>query len=188
MLERTLAEARRQDADFVAELDTLEPQHFLHWVSVCKGNLRYADPSALPGILAYNELVGQATPPEHAPWYAELLELFESIRQRMGLITPDDQLLTGWEMLYQHGDVLHRLRNRFDCLIVDEFQDINRAQSEILDMLAHPHLNYMAIGDDDQAIHESDGVKPGLPDGFRTALRGAALSSGDRTSATRRGR
>jgi DNA helicase-2/ATP-dependent DNA helicase PcrA len=144
VLKRALNEARRQDVDYAAELDTLEADDFLHWVTVCKGNLRYPDPSELTGVLAYNEQVGQATPPEHMPWYLDLYALFERIRLRLGLISADDQLLTGWEVLYQHGDVVHRLRDRFDCLIVDEFQDINRAQAEMLDILAHPHLNYMA--------------------------------------------
>ena len=166
VLQRTLEEARREETEFVTELETLEPEDFLKWVTVCKGNLRYAEPSALTGVLAYNELVSQATPPDHLPWYLDLFDLYERVRQRMGLITSDDQLLTGWEMLYQHGTVVHRIRDRFDCIVADEFQDLNLAQSEILDLLSHPHLNYMAVGDDDQAIHESNGASPRYLTGF----------------------
>ena len=158
VLHRTLAEAQRRGVEYLTELGLLEPDDFLRWVSVCKGNLRYADQGKLTGVLAYSELVSQAKPPSHAPWYLDLLRLYESLRERMGLVTPDDLLRTGWEMLYQHGDILHDLRDRFDCVIVDEYQDINLAQSEILDLVAHPHLNYMALGDDDQAIYESQGA------------------------------
>lgn len=161
-----MAEAYRRQVDFLAELETLEPPHFLRWVTARKGNLRYASPEALSGDLAYNELVGEAEPPGHLPWYLDLYRLYEEVRERMGLVTVDDQLLAGWEVLYQHGPVLHRIRDRFDCIVVDEFQDINLAQSEILDLVAHPHLNYMAVGDDDQAIYESRGASTNYLTGF----------------------
>jgi hypothetical protein len=46
--------------------------------------------------------------------------------------------------------------------LVDEFQDVNRVQSEMLDLLTAPDRNYMAIGDDDQTIYEWRGADPSL--------------------------
>ena len=166
VFQETLSEARRRQADFLDELDTLEPADFLTWVTQCKGNLRYPALDALLADLVHNELVAEAAPPDHLPWYLDLFRLYEETRRRLGLITTDDQLLTGWEMLYQHGAVLHRIRDRYDCILVDEFQDINLAQSEILDLVAHPHLNYMVTGDDDQAIYEWRGAHPDYLTGF----------------------
>ena len=55
----------------------------------------------------------------------------------------------------------------FECVLVDEFQDVNRVQSEMLDLLTapdrrSPDRHYMAIGDDDQTIYEWRGADPSL--------------------------
>ena len=166
VFQEAMSEAHRRRVDYLPDLDALEPAHFLTWVAQCKGNLRYPDVNTLPADLAHNERVSQAEAPEHLPWYLDLFRLYEAARSRLGLLTTDDQLLTGWETLYQYGAVQHRIRDRYDCILVDEFQDINLAQSEILDLVAHPHLNYMVAGDDDQAIYEWRGAAPNYLTGF----------------------
>ncbi len=122
-------------------------------MSALKGNLYYPDEESIPPDLVHSELVSLAVPPDDLPWYADLYRLYEEVRLDMGLLTADDQLLTGWEMLSLHGSVLRPLQARFDCVIVDDFQDVNLAQAEILDMVAHPHLNYMVTGSDDQTLY-----------------------------------
>ncbi|MEZ4609855.1 MAG: UvrD-helicase domain-containing protein [Caldilineaceae bacterium] len=77
---------------------------------------------------------------------------FEQEWLARGLLTFDDMLATGWLMLAQHADILAAMQQRYECVLVDEFQDVNRAQAEILTCSPAPHRNYMAIGDDDQTI------------------------------------
>ena len=60
----------------------------------------------------------------------------------------------------QHADLLAEAQARYACVLVDEFQDVNLAQSEILDLITQPHRNYMAIGDDDQTIYEWRNASP----------------------------
>ena len=166
VLNRTLGAAWGRNAPYKQELDGLDRQDFLSYVAACKGNLRYAaiDEVELPSPAA--EVARQAeAPPAPLGWYLDLYRLFEEVRQKMGLVTFPDMLLTGWEALVRFPDVRAAAQARARCVLVDEYQDINLAQSEMLDLLTaptakHPERNYMAIGDDDQTIYEWRGASP----------------------------
>ena len=59
-----------------------------------------------------------------------------------------------------HPDVREKLQQRFRFLQVDEFQDTNRAQHEIVELLAGDEDNVLAVGDGDQSIYEWRGASP----------------------------
>ncbi len=158
ILRRTLSIAAERNVAYLSELETLEPADFLGWITFCKNNLHYPDDVELEGDPRLVDLVGEANPPDYALYYLDLFRLYEEVRRELGLITIDDLLLTGWETLHQHEDILRLLNERYDCVVVDEFQDISLVQAEMLDMIARPHRNYMVAGDDDQAIYESQGA------------------------------
>lgn len=157
LLKRVLGKARQQRLELPPNLDE---QDFLSFVGVCKGNFVYPNPSKLrlpPDALKKVKLVES---PEHLPYYAPLYELYEKTRQELGLITFDDMLLSAWEVLQQQPELLNEQQGHFDCIMVDEFQDVNEVQNELLDLLSAQHRNYMAIGDDDQTIYEWRGASP----------------------------
>jgi len=166
VLRATLAEARSRQAAYADELEALDLVDFLDWVAALKGNLYYPDEESIPPDLAHSELVSVVQPPDDLPWYADLYRLYEEVRLKMGLLTADDQALAGWEMLALHGSILRPLQAQYDCLLVDEFQDASLAQAEVLDLLAHPHLNYMVAGSDDQTLYEWRGARPDQLLGF----------------------
>lgn len=155
---KTLAYARK--VPFADELETLDREDFLTYVGKCKAQLCYADLAAagLPPLL--DQFVSQAKAPENLPWYLDLYQLYEQTRKEAGLFTFDDQLLLGWELLASNHSLRTRFQARYNCVLVDEFQDVNKAQSEMLDLLVAPHQNYMAVGDDDQTIYEWRGADP----------------------------
>ncbi len=64
----------------------------------------------------------------------------------------DDLLLLTVRLFQAAPDVLDGYRTRFKHVLVDEFQDTNRAQNEIVLMLAAEHHNVCVVGDSDQSI------------------------------------
>jgi DNA helicase-2/ATP-dependent DNA helicase PcrA len=50
------------------------------------------------------------------------------------------------------------LQRRYRYILVDEFQDTNKAQSELVELLAAPHGNVTVVGDDDQSIYKFRGA------------------------------
>jgi len=166
LLQRTLRRARELRCPWAAELDNLEADDFLSYVGACKGNLQYADleraglpPKAL-------EVASQARAPQELEWYLELYRLLEQVRQEEGLLTFDDMLMSGWELLVRYPDILQTVQKAFQAVLVDEFQDVNLVQSELLELITRPHRNYMAVGDDDQTIYEWRGASPRFILGF----------------------
>ena len=65
----------------------------------------------------------------------------------------DDLLQKPVELLEQNPALLEAYRERFAFVLVDEYQDTNRAQFRFLELLAADHGNLMVVGDDDQSIY-----------------------------------
>jgi DNA helicase-2/ATP-dependent DNA helicase PcrA len=63
-------------------------------------------------------------------------------------------------LLREHDDIRDRMRKRFRFIQVDEYQDTNRAQNEIVELLAGDEDNVLAVGDGDQSIYEWRGASP----------------------------
>jgi DNA helicase-2/ATP-dependent DNA helicase PcrA len=74
------------------------------------------------------------------------------------LMDYDDLLVEGRRLLYEHEDVRRRLSERFQYVMVDEYQDTNHLQAELVRLLALTHHNVMAVGDDSQSIYSFRGA------------------------------
>ncbi len=72
----------------------------------------------------------------------------------------DDMLLYTYELFDQRPDILHAWQNKYQYILIDEFQDINQLQFDIIRMLAQPQNNLFVVGDDDQSIYRFRGSKP----------------------------
>ncbi len=155
-----IAEVRRDKVSYAKELDTLDQTDFLDWMSAAKGNLHYAELASLNLPAQAMQVVAQAVAPKNLDFYLDLYKRFETIRKNRHILSFDDMLLTGWEVLMRHEDILQEVRGFYQCVLVDEFQDVNLAQAELLDNITFPKRNYMAIGDDDQTIYEWRGASP----------------------------
>ncbi len=138
----------------------IDREDFQTFVSACMGNLQYPDLLAADLPSEALQWATQAVAPSHLPWYLDLYRIFEQVRRERRAVTFDYMLLGAWEVLMRHPVLRSEWQAAFDCLIVDEFQDVNLVQSEILDILSFRHRNYMVIGDDDQTIYEWRGARP----------------------------
>jgi DNA helicase II / ATP-dependent DNA helicase PcrA len=96
--------------------------------------------------------------PLEAP-IARVLELYEKRKQEMNVVDFDD-LLIGWRTLLARGDELaKRLQLDVQHVLVDEFQDTNRLQAEIAELLAAECGSLCVVGDDAQSIYAFRGAE-----------------------------
>ncbi len=72
----------------------------------------------------------------------------------------DDMLVLCRKLLSENKSERVKWQNRFDYLLIDEFQDINACQYEIVKLLSEKHGNIFVVGDDDQAIYSFRGSNP----------------------------
>jgi len=65
-----------------------------------------------------------------------------------------DDLLALWlRLMQEHEEVRELYQRRFQFVLVDEYQDTNKLQSSLIDLLAARHHNLMVVGDDAQSIY-----------------------------------
>jgi len=86
----------------------------------------------------------------------------------------DDLMLHPLTLFRRHPDRLAAWRERFAFLLVDEFQDTNRAQYELIRLLGS-HGNVLAVGDDDQSIYGWRGAEIRNMRDFQTDFPGVRL-------------
>lgn len=72
----------------------------------------------------------------------------------------DDMLIGCYELLRNNPDLLSRYQRRFSYVSVDEFQDINKVQFKLIQLLSEPERNLCVVGDDDQSIYAFRGSNP----------------------------
>lgn len=83
----------------------------------------------------------------------EVFAAYQEALQAQNAFDFDDLLMKPVELLESYGDLLERYRSRFSFILVDEYQDTNRAQFRFLELLAQVHGNLMVVGDPDQSIY-----------------------------------
>ena len=99
--------------------------------------------------------------------FRKIYEGYEERKKRARLIDFDDMLVYTWELLSKRRDILSAWQKKYQYILVDEFQDINRLQYDILRLLAEPENNLFIVGDDDQSIYRFRGARPEIMLNFR---------------------
>ena len=87
-----------------------------------------------------------------------IAERYQVYKREKSLLDYDDLLTHLKDLLDNHEELRNRLSDRFRFIMVDEYQDTNRLQSDIIRRLASTHDNVMAVGDDAQSIYSFRGA------------------------------
>ena len=83
---------------------------------------------------------------------------YQEVLRRSGGLDFDDLLMKLAELLSTDAEALAKWRDRFRHVLVDEYQDTNRAQYVLVNLLAAEHRNVAVVGDDDQSIYRFRGA------------------------------
>ncbi|HEX9035598.1 MAG TPA: UvrD-helicase domain-containing protein [Ktedonobacterales bacterium] len=94
-----------------------------------------------------------------------------------GLVDYGDVIATCVRLLDERPDIAHEVASRWPHLLVDEYQDINRAMGALIARLAAAGCGLWAVGDADQAIYRFRGADPGIVSRFAESYPGASLAS-----------
>jgi len=89
---------------------------------------------------------------------AQVYTAYETQRQQHNALDFDDLLVELVRQLKNNPEVLRKYQERFQYVLVDEYQDTNRPQYLLIQQLASLHHNLCCVGDDDQSIYQFRGA------------------------------
>jgi DNA helicase II / ATP-dependent DNA helicase PcrA len=123
---------------------------------------RYPIPSLSQGI---SQAKSELKRPEDIPnrsYSDEILrrvyDSYQEVLRRSGGLDFDDLIMKVVELYSTDEEALAKWRDRFRHVLVDEYQDTNRAQYTLVNLLAAEHRNVAVVGDDDQSIYRFRGA------------------------------
>jgi DNA helicase-2/ATP-dependent DNA helicase PcrA len=107
---------------------------------------------------AKNELIGPAEYEKHnldffGARVSEVYRMYQKRLREYDAMDFDDLIGKYVQLLEEHEDVRDEIHSRFQHLLVDEYQDTNRAQYALIKALAGSRGNIVAVGDEDQSIY-----------------------------------
>jgi DNA helicase-2/ATP-dependent DNA helicase PcrA len=93
-----------------------------------------------------------------APQIEDVANRYRKRKQSSNVMDFDDLLALWLKLLQEQEDVRERFQRRFQFILVDEYQDTNKLQSDLIDLLGAKHKNVMVVGDDSQSIYSWRGA------------------------------
>jgi len=126
--------------------------HVLHRISSAKSSLLSSEDYAKsPEILEADRINGK-------PYISEIFKRYNHRLKNSNAMDFDDLLFFMNVLLRDFPEILHKYQNRFQFILVDEYQDTNFAQYLIVKKLAAAHHNICVVGDDAQSIYAFRGA------------------------------
>src|SRR5712664_3829463 len=102
---------------------------------------------------------------EKFPYFLPLLDKIQDVHERYekkkkatNSMDFDDLLQKTLSMFQEHERIAEFYRRQFQFILVDEYQDTNKIQADLVDLLARDHRNVMVVGDDAQSIYSWRGA------------------------------
>lgn len=103
-------------------------------------------------LLTADEIIKKAELPD----YKKIATIYKAYQQEItenNLVDFDDLLMLTYQILEQDDTLRKATSNRYQYIMVDEYQDTNELQFKLLELLASEHNNLCVVGDDDQSIY-----------------------------------
>ena len=125
----------------------LKPNYILRMICRAKENL--VRPGESSGDLGMS----------HHPMFKRVYALYDRKLADSGAVDFDDLILKAVELFKKDKTLLEKYQNRFEYIMVDEYQDTNHAQYVLTNLLAEKHHNLCVVGDDDQSIYSWRGAE-----------------------------
>ena len=103
-------------------------------------------------LLTADEIIKKAELPDYKQ-IATIYKAYETEIIENNLVDFDDLLMLTYQILEQDKELRKETSNRYQYIMVDEYQDTNELQFKLLELLASEHGNLCVVGDDDQSIY-----------------------------------
>ncbi len=87
-----------------------------------------------------------------------LREVYAERKRKANAMDYDDLLVNCLRLFQEHAEVRERYQEQFQHVLVDEYQDTNKIQADLIDLMAAKHRNVMVVGDDAQSIYSWRGA------------------------------
>ena len=100
----------------------------------------------------YHAFAGMSDP------ITQIQSAFQERKRQNNVMDFDDLLVLWLKLLRENDDVREQYQRRFQFVLVDEYQDTNKLQSDLIDLLVERSRNLMVVGDDSQSIYSWRGA------------------------------
>ncbi|NQW19182.1 MAG: UvrD-helicase domain-containing protein [Chloroflexi bacterium] len=161
--------ARRILDDFDIDPKQFPPRALLSVISDAKNNMR--SPAQLSKRTeTYRDEVA-----------ARVYEAYEGALHRANAVDFDDLLLKTYMLLECHPEMLEKYQQRFEHLLVDEFQDTNALQFQVARLLVLKSQNICVVGDPDQSIYSWRHADPTNLTDFQSTFKNAKIVTLDQS-------
>ena len=130
-----------------------KPNAVLSRISMAKNNLIVAQSYAQSARLLSEDTALKR------PLLGDIYKIYQERCKKSNTMDFDDLLLNTNILLRDHPDILAKYQQKFNYILVDEYQDTNYAQYLILKKLAEQHHNICVVGDDAQSIYSFRGAR-----------------------------
>lgn len=164
-----------KDLGYKRDFGILDEEDSLDLLKVCIKNLkikiheeRFPSPKVLKSIISFSvnsTRTLRETLEKYHPYFLRFHEVIKRIHQEYEVKKKTshnmdyDDLLTKWLWLLRNVEKARdRFSKQFRYVLVDEYQDTNRLQSEIIKELSSCHRNVLVVGDDAQSIYSFRGA------------------------------
>ncbi len=140
-----LSVMKRLVNDLPSNLEKVSPRDALNWVSRLKQDVESPDTTTEPEDSTEES-------------YRHLWIGYHKALEAASAVDFDDLLVLTVKVLQDHPEVREKYQRRYRYILIDEYQDTNRAQYLIARLLSEGHGNIFAVGDEDQSIYSWRGA------------------------------